>query len=172
MQASLSSFDLLKMPFKKAESRFKPGILAFRTITTMLSLIHCPTETTHIEFVNIPKRKQKGLRVLDALAALLIREHEKVAIMTKPYDGKSIQVVSVVNFNNTPSAVAVKGSSRTIRWFASLNSRYTEPLFPESEEDAMKVVDPDTRVNQTLSELKNNPEALLKTFILTQWLVF
>ena len=166
-------------PFKKSskgsdKSDLDSGILAFRTITTMLALIQCPTETTKIEPVHISKSKRKELRVLDAIAALLIREHEKVAVMGIPYDGKSIQVISTVNLNNPRSAVTQPGSSmtssRTTRWLASMNSRYTPPKFPGNE-DSMQVLDPDTRVDQTLSEHKNNlnPEALLKTFLLTQW---
>ena len=76
----------------------------------MLALIQCPTETSKIEPIHISKLQRKELRVLDALAALIIREYEKVAIMAKPYDGKSIQVFSVVNLNNPGSAVTESGS--------------------------------------------------------------
>jgi hypothetical protein len=53
-------------------------------------LIRSPTETSKIDPVYISKEKYKELRVLDALAAILIREHEKVAIMAVPHDGKLI----------------------------------------------------------------------------------
>lgn len=132
----------------------------------MLALIQRPTETTRIEPVHISKLDRRELRVLDALAALLIREHEKVAVMSKPYDGKSIQVTSVVNLNNPGSAVTKPGR---FRWWASMNSRFSSPIFPENEEDSMQVVDPDTRVHKTLSEHKDNPDKLLNTFLLTQW---
>lgn len=174
--ASLAAHDLLnqfKKPSKqsaKSDLKLDNSILAFRTITTMLALIQCPTETTTILPVHISKPQRKELRVLDALAALLIRQYEKVAIMAKPYDGKSISVISVVNFNNPGSAVIEPASgSWAIRWLASLNSRHTQPLFPENDEDSMRVVDPDTRVHQTLEEHRNNPDKLLKTFLLTQW---
>lgn len=170
--ASHITLDLLrKKPSKKStKSDLKPGILAFRTITTMLSLIQCPTETTKIEPLHISKDDRKELMVLDALAALLIRNYEKVAIMAEPFDGKSIRVISIVSLNNPESAVTKP--SRSIRWFASLNSRYTPPLFPENKEDPMRVVDPDTKIHQKLSEHKNNPEELFNSFLLTQWLVF
>jgi hypothetical protein len=174
---SCSTLDLLnldhfKKPSKKsaksAKSNLKPGILAFRTITTMLALIQCPTETTKIEPERISNLDCKKLRVLDTLAGLLIREYEKVAIMVKPYDGKSIQVISLVNLNN-PGSAANHSGSWAIRWFASLNSRHTPPMFPENKEDSMQVVDPDTRVLPILLEHKDNPEKLLHTFLLTQW---
>lgn len=175
MLSSFSFTNKFKKPYKKpsnepTESDLKrSSILAFRTITTMLSLIQCPIETTQIEPVDISAPKRKELRILDALAALLIREHEKVAVMAKP-DGKSIQVISVVNLNlNNSEPVVIEPSTWGIRWLASLNSRHTQPLFPENDEDSMRVVDPDTRVHQTLEEHRNDPDMLLKTFLLTQW---
>ena len=169
--ASLASLDLLnqkKKPSKRlTKSDLKPGILAFRTITTMLALIQCPTETSKIEPVQISKEEIKELRFLDALAALLIRDYEKVATMVEPYDGKSIQIISIVNLNN-PGPAATE-PSWAIRWFTSLNSCHSAPIFPENEEDSMQVVDPDTKVHPTLSEHKDNPDKLLETFILTQW---
>jgi hypothetical protein len=110
----LLNLDHFKKPSKKlaksAKSNLKPGILAFCTITMMLALIQRPTETTKIEPERISNLDRKKLRVLDALAGLLIREYEKVAIMVKPYDGKSIQVISVVNLNNPGFAANHSGS--------------------------------------------------------------
>jgi hypothetical protein len=127
-----------------------------------------PTETTKIEPECISNLDHKKLRILDALAGLLIREYEKVAIMVKPYDGKSIQVISVVNLNN-PGSAANHSGSWAIQWFASLNSCHTPPMFPENKEDSMQVVDPDTRVLPILLKHKDNPEKLLHAFLLTQW---
>jgi hypothetical protein len=76
----------------------------------MLALIQCPTETTKIEPERISNLDRKKLRVLNTLAGLLIRVYKKVAIMVKPYDGKSIQVISVVNLNNPKSAAKHSGS--------------------------------------------------------------
>jgi hypothetical protein len=161
-----SSRKLAKSPLKSDHD----GILAFRTITTMLALIQCPTETTKLGPKNqISNTKRRELRILDAISALLIREYENVAVIAKPYDGKSIQVVCVVNLNNLGFAATPKEPAWPIRWLASLNSRRTSPVFPENEDDSMKVVDPETRVHRTLLEHKNNPQMLLNTFILTQW---
>jgi hypothetical protein len=154
-----------KKPSKKSvNSGLYPGILAFRTITTLLSLIQCPSESTKVEPLHISKLERKELRVLDSLAALLIREHEKAAVMAKPFDGKSIQVTSVVNLNHPRPAVTANGF-KAIR----LNSRFSPPLFPEDEADAMQVVDPNDRVDQKLLEHKDDPDKLLNSFLLTQW---
>ncbi len=171
---SLATLDLLKFkndrkPSKNANSK-QNGILAFRTITTMLALIQSPTETTQIEPVHLSKSQCKELRVLDALAALLVREYEVVVIMAEPYDGKSIQVISIVNLN-TKFAVtnAPWPTPWTFQWWASVNSRPDPPIFPETDEDPMWVVDPDARVHPNLSKHQDNPEKLLNTFLLTQW---
>jgi len=169
--ASLATLDLLnlkKKPSIKAKSD-RNGVLAFRTITTMLALIQSPTETTQIEPVHLSKLQRKELRVLDALAALLVREYEVVAIMAEPYDGKSIQVISIVNLNNTKSAVTNPPTPWTIRWLTFLNSRNDPPIFPENEEDSMQIVDPDRQVHLNLSQHQDDPEKLLNIFLLTEW---
>jgi hypothetical protein len=169
--ASLATLDLLNLKKKssiKAKSK-RNGVLAFRTITTMLALIQSPIETTQIEPVHLSKLQRKELRVLDALAALLVREYEVVAIMAEPYDGKSIQVISIVNLNNPKSAVSNLPTPWTIRWSTFLNSRNDPPIFPENEEDSMRIVDPDTRVHLNLSQHRDDPEKLLNIFLLTEW---
>ena len=131
----------------------------------MLALIQRPIDTTKIKLELISKADCKKLRVLDALAGLLVREHKKVAIMVKLYNGKSIQVISIVHLNNPGSTVRNSG----IQWLASLNSHYTPPMFPENDEDLLQVVDPNTRAPQMLSEHKDDPEKLFHTLFLTQW---
>jgi hypothetical protein len=78
---------------------------AFRTITTMLSYIQSTTSTRSSanSESEAPKRTEKEedrkiLNVLDALSAILIREHEVTAVVASPYDGYrgSIQVFASV----------------------------------------------------------------------------
>jgi len=87
---SLATLNLLKFkndrkPSKNANSK-QNGVLAFRTITTMLALIQSPTETTQIEPIHLSKSQCKELRVLDALATLLVREYKVIMIMAEPYN--------------------------------------------------------------------------------------
>ena len=151
------------------------SILAFRTITTMLSLIQQPSETTKVEPVHIPKAKRKELRVLDSLAALLVRNHEVVTVMTVPSNGNSIQIISVVNLNQSRPALTITPqpgmslSPWNLEWWLSINPRRTAPIIPEADEDSMQVVDPDTRISQTLSNSMGNPDILLHTYLQTQW---
>lgn len=173
----------IKLPFKNskspskesAKSDLKSSILAFRTITTMLSLIQRPTVRLSFETegVDVPESLRNDLRVLDSVAALLVREDEKVAVMAKELDGKSFPVICVINRNDPGSTVPQtdtdSGAWPPARWIASLNSRFSKPVFPETKEDSMRVVDPDTRVSPTLSHHKEDLEMLLRTFLLTEW---
>lgn len=107
---------------------------------------------------------------MDALAALLVRGYEVVVIMAEPYDGKSIQVISIVHLNNSKFAVTnTPHPTPWTRWWASVNSRNDPLIFPETEEDSMRVVDPDTKVKPNLLEHQDDPEKLLTIFLLTQW---
>jgi hypothetical protein len=50
----------------------------------------------------LQKKDRNDLKLLDALSTLLIRRHEIVAVVAKPYDGSKLQVIaSVANPSNT-----------------------------------------------------------------------
>jgi hypothetical protein len=80
------------------------AIHAFRTITTMLSLIQ-PTKQDNSsgKQPNIAKPLRGELRILDALAALIIRGHGVAAVVSKPKEGSQTEqvLVSVTNLNRT-----------------------------------------------------------------------
>jgi hypothetical protein len=78
------------------------AIHAFRTITTMLSLIQRGTEFT--DTIMIPPKdanKLSQLRILDALAALIVRNNEVAAVVAMPAErsGK-IQVLVSAHINS------------------------------------------------------------------------
>jgi hypothetical protein len=153
------------------------AILAFRTITTMLSLIQ-PTNRNNTEPTNVSKEQRYELRVLDALSAVLVRRHEIAAVMTKHNNGSGIQVLASAN-NLEPALLTIPQSegvsSRSpLRWFITPNPR--DPARnPNSKLDSLTtqsivpaLVDPDTGISEQLS----NAEDLLNTFLQTQWRVF
>jgi hypothetical protein len=61
---------------------------AFRTITTILSYIHSPSRRFSSETGPIGDGydDREALKVLDALSAVLIRDHEIVAVVAPPYN--------------------------------------------------------------------------------------
>ena len=96
------------MPFfgkYKTKSSEEPSkhdvILAFCTITTMLSVIQSSVPGVADSELNLSPELWHELRVLDTLAALIVRHHEIVAVIAKPADTSAvIQVLcSVVNLD-------------------------------------------------------------------------
>lgn len=111
-------------------------LLAFRTIITMLSFINSLNSGLPTESFGLPSESmapiglnedRKELRVLDALSAVLIRQHERTAVVAQPYDGYNLQVfASVVFQSNTdlllhphaePEAANVQGIWSRLRNF-------------------------------------------------------
>jgi hypothetical protein len=69
-------------------------LLAFRTITTMLSDVQSRTRRlrTSGPLCTTNGNDREALKVLDALSAVLVREHEILAVVSPTYDGSNIQV--------------------------------------------------------------------------------
>lgn len=72
------------------------AILAFRTITSMLALIPSPTMITNSEGLTDILEHRNELKVLDALSAVAVRQHEVVAAMAARCD-QNIQVLVSTN---------------------------------------------------------------------------
>jgi hypothetical protein len=121
----------------------KDHLHAFRTIITMLSYIQTPNTRS---VINTPiatrKEDHRNLRVLDALSAVLIREHEITAVVAKPYDGYNIQVfASVVDPVNAeplpqPDAEPASGGQslgdRLRNFIIAINPRFA-PIYGHSD---------------------------------------
>jgi hypothetical protein len=58
-----------------------PGILAFRTITYLLSCLQRPGAMKLSDKASLDDEVRRELRLLDALATLLVRRHEIVAVV-------------------------------------------------------------------------------------------
>jgi len=156
-------------------------ILAFRTITSMLSMIQSPevTNTEPTQQLTVPQCKE--LRVLDSLASLATRGHEIVATATalpNSSSGANVQVIlSIVNLiDSEPALTSPQNSEKTwVRWFLTMNARRDPLKFPPTAQDEMELKDPDTYISPTLKELKSEEPSkssnkkLLHTYLLTEW---
>jgi len=159
-------------------------ILAFRTITSMLSMIQSPevTNTEPTQQLTVPQRKE--LRVLDSLASLATRGHEIVATaaaLPNSSSGANVQVIlSIVNLidliDSELALTSPQNSEKTwVRWFLTMNARRDPPKFPPTAQDEMELKDPDTYISPTLKELKSEEPSkssnkkLLHTYLLTEW---
>ena len=157
------------------------AILAFRTITSMLSLIQSPTTTTNTGQIKASREQRAELRVLDALSAVVVREHEVAAVMVRPFNGLSIEVLTSVTGNNFEPALTITqhGQSSTgrnlLRWLISPNPRdhsrnpadKMDSLNRTIQDTPMKLVDPTTEISKELSAAKESD--LFSTFLQTQW---
>ena len=86
-------------PSKPSPSTKAEDLLAFCTIITMLSFIQSTTgqlgcTATMTAPLGTNREDCRSLRILDALSTVLVREHEVIAVMVKPYDGPDIQVLA------------------------------------------------------------------------------
>jgi hypothetical protein len=158
------------------------AILAFRTITTMLSLIQSShTKITGGKDPPLTREQRNELRVLDALASVTVRRYEITAVVGKKYDGSGDNIQVLCCVNNLESALQVdipqisgnrSGQSR-FRWRVSPNPRIPakNPKDPvdslTTQNTSMTLVNPDNKISGELSNAK--PDELLDTFLGNEW---
>lgn len=94
---NLKVSGLSKMRATQSQATKTKYIQAFHTITTMLSFLQSPSTQLASEsgVIGSTPEHREELRILDALSALLIRQHEITAIVAKPYPGYGILQVFV-----------------------------------------------------------------------------
>jgi len=151
--------DALKSLFVPKSNQRQQDILAFRTITTLLSIFDTPSNPNVI--TKHTKGAQDELRVLDALATLLTRQYEVVAVTSMEFQGTDIQVVASIEPGAPdPFHLIVSANPRTK---APKKGYAIDPLL--SGQDVF-LVNPDEVIPAVLSI---NQEDLLTTFLKTQW---
>lgn len=164
------------------------ALLAFRTITTMLSLIQSPTEVTNTGQKDISRVQRHDLRVLDALSAVIVREHEVAAVMAKPYNGASVEVFASVNNLEPPHIIPQQ--SQHARDLFSLFRQFIitpNPRDPSTKSNLNDEVDSLTTQRTFMTVVDPNPgiiaehyqpsipgsgEGLLDMFLQFRWWVF
>ena len=105
---AINSSKMQRKPSEPSPSTKAEDLLAFRTITTMLSFIQSTTgqlrrTANTMTPLGTDREDRRLLRILDALSTVLVREHEVIAVVVKPYDGSDVQVLaSMVQPSNEP----------------------------------------------------------------------
>ena len=146
------------------------AIYAFCTITTMLSLIQSTRDTAG-------KRQKLGqqeklvhtqLQLLDAFAAVLVRNNGVIAVTSKPYNHGSGEVEVLASYmgNGESHITSQPQSTGLIRdiirnVFVSQNPR-------DVTVKQREVVDPETLIPSHFKEI-SNPTTLLITFLSEFW---
>ena len=162
--------NLNKLRLKKEKrDRKKPEALsAFRTITTMLSLIQSVRENTD-NISNAESSDKQELTILDAFAALTIRHHGVVALTSKPDHSTTFQVLVTAYLQsgdlNLPQHSSTPSHSKK-SWFWNL--RLTQNPRDASVEQPT-VVDPEAKVPQHLKDAVRMESGLLKSFLTYEW---
>jgi hypothetical protein len=144
------------------------AIYAFRTITTMLSLIHSTRRVTsrnHSQHLK-GSSQYEVLQLLDALSAVLVRSHGVIAVTAQPYDdsGRVEVLTSYLDNGESPSHTTSqpKSALHALRnVFVSQNPRNY----------SVKVA---TLVDPVTASVPNNFKKLsgtdlLDTFLLEKW---
>jgi hypothetical protein len=151
------------------------AIYAFRTITTMLSLIHSTRIDTTRNQSNVASHEKQRLQVLDALAAVLIRNNGVVAVTARGGshdnldDSGKVEVLasflgnagnSLTHFISQPALPF--GFLRNI--FISQNPRNSSV-----KQGSGVVVDPETSESVVSLKRISKPTELLNTFLTDIW---
>jgi hypothetical protein len=98
MEATIKALKrTFQAPSQSSDPTKAQDLLAFRTIISMLSFLPSPTsQLASTRIIGESKDDRSTLTVLDALSAVLIREHEDTAVMAKPYDGFNLPIFACV----------------------------------------------------------------------------
>ena len=140
-------------------------IYAFRTLTTMLSLLQSDMETTNNDLQRGQEDLMKQLKVLDALASVVIREDGAAAVIANPVDGTGdIQVlISITQFGGQriPRSNVMKGFRDFFTQKALDNPAKSKPP---------KILDLATLVDDRLVNAQNSDNtALLRIYLRYCW---
>ena len=97
MEATIKALKrTFQAPSKSSDATKAQDLLAFRTIISMLSFLQSPTSRASSLSIWGSEDDRSTLTMLDALSAVLIREHEVTAVMTKPFDGFNLPIFTSV----------------------------------------------------------------------------
>ena len=157
------ALNALKALFSPQLDQRNIDILAFRTITTMLSFFETPSN--YNPPIHKTKEEQDELRVLDALSALFVRQYEIVAVASEN-KGTSVQVIASLEPGLPPDPTL-----DPLRFVVSPNARAQPPKrgYPADKFVTsldISLVNPDDDIPE---ELSANQGDLLETFLRTQW---
>jgi hypothetical protein len=118
-------------PTESSDTTKARDLLAFRTVSTMLSyLTHSNgsrPSVTSAELISSDAGDRKALRVLDAVSAVLVRQHEVIAVVAKHASGTETSGLQVFASVSHPIRVHDANGGFSIRDFtATVNPRTTK----------------------------------------------
>jgi hypothetical protein len=141
---------------------------AFRTITTMLSLIQSARGTAG----NRPKfssQEKRQLQLLDALAAVLVRNNGVIAVTARSYDSDDSGKVEVLaTYLGNGESLTISQSLFTGQFINIIRNVFISQNPRDLSIKQRDVVDPKTSVPDYLKET-SDPTKLLNNFLTYTW---
>ena len=148
------------------------ALLAFRTITTMLSLIQSNANTDSDAGLNV-KNSRKELKILNAFATVAIREYGVAAVVAAPYDQSgNIQVLASVSYLNHDEGQLTIPQPSLSNKVTDYLSRFLFNLNPEAPVDSPNpptIVESGSGVPPHLIRCADKRFELLMTFLTSNW---
>ena len=160
-------FNMDKFHLKEAKRarQIPEALSAFRTITTMLSLIQSVRDTAG-NVSNADSSDKLELTILDVFAALTIRHHGVVALTAKPDRSTDFQVLATADLksgdmNHSQPSSTPSQSKKHWPWkiYLTQNPR-------DRSVERPTVVDPEAQIPK---HLKDAGSDLLKSFLTYEW---
>jgi hypothetical protein len=143
---------------------------AFRTITTMLSLIQSPASSVG----NQPKlgHQKKLVKLLDAVAAVLVRNHGIIAVTGRlPHDdpdSDSEKVEVLASYSGNEESLTISQPRTTAQFVDSIRNFFVSQNPRNLTVKERDVVDPETSVPAKFKEIRQ-PSELFNTFLTNMW---
>jgi len=160
-------FNMDKFHLKEAKRarQIPEALSAFRTITTMLSLIQSVRDTAG-NVSNADSSDKPELTILDAFAALTIRHHGVVALTAKPDRSTDFQVLATADLksgdmNHSQPSSTPSQSKKRWPWEIHLTQNPRDRSV-----ERPTVVDPEAQIPK---HLKDAGSDLLKSFLTYEW---
>jgi hypothetical protein len=144
------------------------ALYAFRTITTMLSLIQSTRGTGTAG--NRPKlgcQEKQLLQLLDAFAAVLVRNNGVIAITARPYDGSG-KVEVLASYLGNGESLTISQPWSTGQFMNLIRNVFISQNPRDSTVKHREVVDPETSVPVYFKEI-SDPSKLLTAFLIHMW---
>ena len=157
-----------------SESRLDPtteALQAFRTITTMLSLIQSSRGTGTAAPGNRPHQDKKLLKLLDAFAAVLVRNNGIVAVTARQspeVNSGEMEVRVLASYSGNVELLTTSQAPGWPQFITTIRNFFISQNPRDSTMQHGSVVNPETSIHRKLKGIKD-PHLLFIAFLTHVW---
>lgn len=164
--------EQLKSSQKQADAFKAEALLAFRTITTMLSLLRSTTGSDVPDDVaddkHSPKNSRKTLSILNALAAIVTREHGVGAVVSN-LSSENIEVIVSVTQDRNPLIFSQPPFTSVAHLIKEIVFHFTTTQNPRYEMLRGPVISEAAAPKQLVKKSTGDGHELLVAFLMNYW---